>query len=253
MSQWIATGTMGLGVVAGHMTLSDPDDARWQGPVFLDYGARSSLRFGSDGARSAADTVSDVLLYALVSYPLVIDTGLVAWGIHDSPDVASQMFAITSQAYTLTYFVTMITKHAVARERPYGQQCESGETEEGCGPNRYRSFISGHSAMAFTAAGLICAHHENIPLYGGGDADAAACPIALTAATSVAALRMAADRHYLSDVLMGAAVGLLSGYFLPSWLHFDIGEEDDNGVPSGGRVSPAAGLDSFGLTYHRIF
>jgi hypothetical protein len=33
---------------------------------------------------------------------------------------------------------------------------------------KFQSFISGHTLMAFTGAGLICAHHSHLPLYGGG-------------------------------------------------------------------------------------
>jgi len=33
---------------------------------------------------------------------------------------------------------------------------------------RNQSFLSGHTAMSFTGAGLICVEHANLALYGGG-------------------------------------------------------------------------------------
>lgn len=38
-------------------------------------------------------------------------------------------------------------------------------------------------------------------------------------ATLTARLRMAADRHYLSDVLVGSAVGSAAGFLMPYFFH----------------------------------
>jgi len=202
-----------------------------------------------------AGSVSDAILYSLMAWPM-IDSGL-ALTVHGSPDTAGQMLAINAQSFALTYLVVAITKNAVRRERPYGQDCDSplGEAGTDCEEsNRYKSFMSGHTAMAFTAAGLVCSHHGSLPIYGGGAGDRAACYAAMGAATTVGALRMAADRHYFSDVIFGAGIGLISGMLLPQWLHYDLGPRDPlTGQPRLGTVSPMASADSFGLGYQRIF
>src|SRR5207253_5621614 len=36
-------------------------------------------------------------------------------------------------------------------------------------------FYSGHAAATATSAGLTCAHHQHLPLYGGGLADLVPC------------------------------------------------------------------------------
>jgi hypothetical protein len=45
--------------------------------------------------------------------------------------------------------------------------------------------------------------------------------IAVSAATGV--LRLVYDQHWASDVIIGWADGVLSGYVLPSLLHFGFG------------------------------
>jgi membrane-associated phospholipid phosphatase len=42
----------------------------------------------------------------------------------------------------------------------------------------------------------------------------------MSVATATALLRIVADKHYLSDVVVGAAVGTASGLLLPLVLHY---------------------------------
>ena len=67
----------------------------------------------------------------------------------------------------------------------------------------------------FAAAGLMCVHHEMIPLFGGGAPDTLACAWGITAASLVSTMRVVADEHWASDVLLGAGVGWGFGYYLP--------------------------------------
>jgi hypothetical protein len=61
-----------------------------------------------------------------------------------------------------------LTKRLVARERPFGAACAGSEYTEGCEDlDRFRSYYSGHAAITATGAGLVCAHHTRVPLYGG--------------------------------------------------------------------------------------
>jgi membrane-associated phospholipid phosphatase len=77
-------------------------------------------------------------------------------------------------------------KYAVRRDRPTGECC---------------SFPSGHSASAFAAAAVLERHLG----YRGS------WP-ALAAATYVATSRLVDNRHFLSDVMMGAGIGTASGW-----------------------------------------
>ncbi|MDU0370061.1 phosphatase PAP2 family protein [Hymenobacter endophyticus] len=66
------------------------------------------------------------------------------------------------------------------------------------------SFPSGHTAQAFLAASIVHTEfRDKSQWYGVG---------AYTIATSVAALRMLNDRHWQSDVVAGAGIGILSAH-----------------------------------------
>ena len=72
-------------------------------------------------------------------------------------------------------------------------------------------------------AGLTCVHHQHLPLYGGGVADLAPCLAMIGVSLGTGVARIMGDRHWASDVLTGWTVGALSGYVLPSVLHYGFG------------------------------
>ena len=90
------------------------------------------------------------------------------------------------RALVFTQALVSPIKHGVRRNRPDGS-------------NRL-SFPSGHTANAFAIAGVLNQHYGlkvGIPFYAWG--------------LLVAGGRMEENRHYLSDVAAGAAIGLLVG------------------------------------------
>ncbi len=82
-------------------------------------------------------------------------------------------------------------KHSVARCRPDGSDCVS--------------FYSGHTSLAFASAGAICLS-ENTEM----------CVGALVLAGGVGYLRIAANKHWGTDVLVGAGVGYACGRYVPT-------------------------------------
>lgn len=82
--------------------------------------------------------------------------------------------------------LTQAIKHSVRRDRPTGECC---------------AFPSGHAATAFATASVLERHFG----YRG------AWPT-LAVATYVAMSRLHDNRHYLSDVLFGASLGIASGW-----------------------------------------
>jgi membrane-associated phospholipid phosphatase len=235
-AQYGLAGTMAASLVASTVMLDPVAEPRWQSGILLDDSARSMLALPGERGRKLASSASDFLALGLVLYPFVVDTVLVAGLSHHSPDVALQMGLIGLQSVLLTALVTDLTKELVGRDRPDGSNTES--------------FLSGHTSGAFVGAGLICANHQNLQLYGDGPAGSIACGVALTAATAVGALRIAADRHHLSDVLAGATLGLAAGYLLPNLTNYDFGKSRSKGLTT---VTPMLGEGTFGLTYTRTF
>ena len=90
------------------------------------------------------------------------------------------------RAQILSQAITHGIKFASQRERPTGECC---------------AFPSGHAAAAFAAASVLERHLGY----------RASWP-ALVGASYVAASRLVDNRHFLSDVMMGAAVGTASGW-----------------------------------------
>lgn len=87
--------------------------------------------------------------------------------------------------------VNQAVKHLVGRMRPDGSENVS--------------FYSGHTSTAFAAASATCLKKAD-----------ALCYSSLALAASVGYLRMAANKHWLSDVVVGAGVGYAFGRYIPT-------------------------------------
>lgn len=98
-------------------------------------------------------------------------------------------------AYLMTNLVTSSLKYAVHRQRPRAFMGVEGELSE----DDISSFPSGHASNAFTAARLIANSLGRNRIW--------VAPLAYGMATAVAFGRIAADRHYLSDTLVGGVIG----------------------------------------------
>ena len=79
---------------------------------------------------------------------------------------------------------------------------------------------SGHTAFAFTGAGLYCTNHTYQSLYADPDLERNICAASLMLAGVDGVARVMADQHYATDVIAGSAIGLFSGFVLPRLLHY---------------------------------
>lgn len=184
----------------------------------LDPGVRDLFRGKNERTRKAFARMSDVGFRVMVLAPYVIDVGVATLAIHRNPDVAAQLALIDFEVLTLAGMTQLLVSRGLGRGRPYVEDCKS--TPEGCTGGPYRSFLSGHAMASFAGAGLMCVHHEMLPLFGGGAPDTWACIWGISVASFTSASRIVADEHFASDVLIGAGAGFAYGYFLPKLLHF---------------------------------
>jgi membrane-associated phospholipid phosphatase len=195
---------------------------KWQGAILLDAPLRMELRAGNASGRKTADDVSTVLLYSMIAAPYAASmANVVARG--GSWRDAAGLALVDSEALGIAMGVTFLLKGVAARERPYAtaadlsSYCVSHPSDPQCGSDRNASFFSGHSAVAFTSASLMCTQQL---VFGPEGFDRAACTGAFAVAATTAALRMVADMHYATDVLAGAGVGMIAGGLIPYVLHF---------------------------------
>jgi membrane-associated phospholipid phosphatase len=231
--EYVVTGVAAL---ASFASLAVPPPAtKWRNLNTFDEKARSALRFPDQDDRDVAKDASDLLMTLLINQ-LFLDTLVVTWWWRGQGTIAWQINMINLEAVALNGAFHGLTSVLAGRERPYFGVCTGPEDDQlrDCrGSKRYRSFFSGHTSTSFVAAGLICSHHIALPLYGGGAAEAGImCGAGFASAATVGLMRIMSDQHYMSDVLSGAAVGMLFGLGVPWIFHYGGGARPDR--PAGG-------------------
>lgn len=194
---------------------------RWAGPLAIDRDASAVFRARDESVRRAADRVSWVIVGGLMAAPLAVDAR--ATGERNaSPLVVGEGLLSLAIPYASTALVGFAAKYLFARERPFAtreglsRRCVRGD-EAGCEWDRNGSFPSMHSALGFAAAGALCVH--SMRAIGTPALDALTCASATFSATIAASLRMVADRHYVTDVIVGSLLGLTLASALTWTLH----------------------------------
>ena len=119
--------------------------------------------------------------------PLAVAYGLDAFGIKSKTDIWNRSVFLLKGEFLAIGTATLLKK-MTHELRPDGSS--------------YNSFPSGHTTQAFAAATFLSEEYKDTYHW---------MPCAsYTVASSVGLLRMANNRHYISDVLVGAGIGFLS-------------------------------------------
>ena len=232
------TGASVLGALAVTLFIDYPSEGRWKGGILFDDALRNAWRARSPGVRDAVRIASDITLVTSIVQVGLLDSVILPLADR-SPDVAAQLTLINAQAFSLNILVATLLFKIVARERPLVHDCQSNPNFDPlCNTGAYASFPSSHTSTAFTAAGLTCVHHAYLPIYGG-PWDMAACAEALAVATATGVFRIVGDRHYASDVIVGAVIGFAIGYLYPWLLHYRLDEHERKASASSVGIAPA--------------
>lgn len=219
----LATVAAGAGTLALALQ-PPPQEARWQGGILLDNAVRGALRLGSASGRQRARSIGDLTYRTAPAIPLLIDPLIVALAVRGDSKAAVNLAGVGLEAFSYAGLLSFVSTRISARERPDISECRRQNPDGGgCGADT-QSFWSGHSSIAATSAGLTCANHRNMRLWGHAVADAAACVLTSGAALTTGVSRIAADRHYATDVLLGMGVGFGIGYAVPVLLHYSRGK-----------------------------
>ncbi len=191
-------------VLGGYFRTAEPlVPAGLAAAALLAHPRDHALERGAAGQWGDRSRIGDVGMDALVAGSVL--TGFFAPG---EGRTAKEETWNQAEAFALSEGVTTILKVTANRRRPDGGS---------------HSFPPGHSTAAFAAATLLW--RNSGPWVG--------VPAAAVAA-AVAYSRVEAGRHYPSDVLAGAAIGVLCAGIVDS-LHFGSG---GGGGISGGAVAP---------------
>jgi membrane-associated phospholipid phosphatase len=188
-----------------------PGTCRWCEPPGLDRNARLHLRWDNT---SRAATISDVLLVGIPSSLIALDYFVLE---HKDVHRFAEDVLVGLEALAVTAVVTDAIKYGVARRRP--DAWASGVRKNFGDDN---SFVSGHASGTFAAA----AAFGTVAMLRGYPSWPFIYAAGFTGAATVSYLRVAADRHWLTDVLSGAALGTGIGIGLPLLLHRKAPEPD---------------------------
>lgn len=184
--------------------LFDTSTCRWCGTNGFD-----GWFIGKDyKPRSGARRLSDATL------GLSLATALVASGSGFSRHGRRNLGTWTSSVGAAVIAV-QISKNVARRRRPYAQVAPSGKHDDN------KSFFSGHAGISMAAAVAAL----EIRKAQGTRARRVWAATALTAAGTTAVLRVAARKHYVTDIVAGAAVGWAAGRLVPKWLEREPREQ----------------------------
>jgi membrane-associated phospholipid phosphatase len=195
-----------------------PSACRWCEENALDARARDSLLWSRPDRASRA---SDVVAFGLVPAGIAVHQLLAARAAGDAKEGFVDLL-IVAEAAALSMDLNQLVKFTAGRQRPFVHHASPDRSPQS---DDNLSFYSGHATLAFSlaaAAGTVSdlRGYRSAPwVWGAG----------MTLAAGVGYLRIAGDKHYLTDFLTSAVLGTAAGIALPRLLH---GRKDASGGPA---------------------
>lgn len=177
----------------------------------FDRGARDALKWDDT---STPNAISNGV--GFVAMPLLLFGGLAAVSAKDGAwRKIPEDLLVVAESVVLAADLNQAVKFAVQRERPFVHALPAADRGATSAPSdNDLSFYSGHTTLAFslaTSAGMVASLR-------GYSLAPVVWAVGLPIAAFTGYLRIAADKHYLSDVLTGALMGSAFGIAIP-WLH----------------------------------
>ncbi len=201
-----SVATVGWVLSQSAMDRLAPLDCRWCSVNGFDDWGHRNIRWSNP---STAGNISNVTAYALAPLTAFGLDALAAYRESSMSEFAVDAMVI-AEAVALSSFTTQLIKFTSGRQRPYAHYGNGSTT-----PDDNTSFYSGHTSLAFSlavASGTVASMrgYSMAPwIWGSGMAIAA----------TTAYLRVASDKHYLTDAIAGAIIGSAFGFGIPYLFH----------------------------------
>ncbi len=164
-------------------------------------------------------------------YTIILTSGLYGVGLFSGEEGIRKLGLNTSEALIYSVAITGILKFIIGRRRPY-----EGDNNLVFKPfqftnNDYQSLPSGHTTVVFAVSTVMADYIDNIfwKIFWYGTAGL------------VGAARIYHNKHWVSDVFLGGAIGYFVGRFV---INLNSKKEPEL---SGLRVSPTLSFDKVGL------
>lgn len=239
LSAWLAGEAFKPQLVEGR------DTRGWVNPV--DDAVRNALAWSAPRQENA-NMLSNIGLGAIPvlagGFLLFADDASFASPSRARAKQAGMGALILLESASVAMLANQTVKFAVLRNRPYTRA--GGYEEEK--PDDHLSFYSGHTTVAFSLAVAGASLHQ----MRGGRRPGLVWAAALTLAGVVGYLRIAADKHYFSDVLVGALTGAAAGFLIPRYLH-EATEEESESAKKRVALLPMAAPDTWMLGFGFAF
>ena len=147
------------------------------------------------------------------AYELYAIAGFYAYGLIFKTQKEKNTTALATQAYIIAGGISFAAKYLFAEQRPYYTDPISHRQgpifhgpfypfKNGLSSSDYSSFPSGHTTAAFAAATVYAMEYKDKPLIP---------IISYSAATLIGLSRLTENKHWATDVVVGAMLGYLSG------------------------------------------
>lgn len=158
--------------------------------------------WAQEGRTESSDDVWKALSYlGKGGTLLVLSGGLYAAGeLADSKSIRKTAI-LSLESYLISGVIVLGIKYVVGRARPYTEEGKSSFNPFSSGSSHY-SMPSGHTTSAFSVASVIAYQSDSLAL------DIAAYSLA----TLVGISRLKLDKHWASDLVIGAALGTFVGH-----------------------------------------
>ena len=238
----VAAGVLGAATLVVQFGVPNPSQPNWTSSNGFDDWVRGWLKISSESGRNTAAFTSDVFVYTLAAAPFINAFFVAGWE-HERMDVAWKLAALDAETLLTVTFVSLSLQKIIKRERPFVKDCQTNPSLSECSiGGKYASFPSAHTSVVFAAVALECFHHGFLDTSHTGWG-AAVCPVTIAVATGTAILRVAADRHWATDVIAGAVLGGALGYAIPA-LHIAFASKKE----SVAVITPAISSSYLGLS-----
>lgn len=206
----------------------------------VDGTLRRKLKWENTNAAGAASSVLGFVLLPLGALGMTAGAAANDHALSGFPVDA----VVMTEATVIAADVNQLVKFAFARERPfvhYLPRAPDGVralTESPSDDNL--SFYSGHTNLAFATA----SSSGTVALMRGYRLAPLVLGVGLLSAFGVGYLRIAADKHYFSDVMVGAVLGSLLGAGIPLLFHSPRSGSDTAAPQASGQALSAIPMPS---------
>lgn len=181
-------------------------------------------------SNSFLDSLSDATLVAAVIAPPVLD----ALDLGFSKEFTEDLVVYT-ETFSMNSFLTSLAKVTVQRPLPRTYANDPKLINQ---PGGYRSFYSGHTSTTFSALSMAA-----VTLNSRYHAGVLPWLVVAGVGASVGVERVAAGRHFPTDVLVGVVAGTAVGVLVPYFHRKN---------PSSGFFVTAAPVDDGGVLYAKL-